>query len=158
VSDTTFQDLHWLLDIIQSADIGIMVLSDDGTIDVFNRFMQVHSDVDGEDAVGSHVYQLFPYLNSDWFKRRVRSVFELGVPAYITHRQRSCVFRFPLTLPVHHEVKEMYQNVTFIPLRSSNDEVQKVCVVVYDVTEAAINAIKLEQAQTKMLAHTSCDK
>lgn len=154
----TFQDLHWLLDIIQSSDIGILVLDKEYNIEIFNRFMQVHSGITGEHAVGSQIFELFPYLNDEWFVRRVSSVFDLGIPVYTTYQQRDSVFDFPLKLPIHHETAMMYQNTTFIPLRSSTDVVEKVGIVVYDVTSTAVNSEKLESAKEELLCLSRTDK
>ena len=154
----TFQDLHWLLDVIQSADIGIVVLDKEYTIEIYNRFMQVHSGITGDDAVGRNVFDLFPYLDDEWFVRRVSSVFELGIPVYTTYQQRDNVFDFPLKLPIHHETGAMYQNTTFVPLRSSTDAVEKVGIVVYDVTDTAVNSEKLELAKEELLRLSRTDK
>ena len=153
-----FNDLHWLLDIIQSADIGMVVLDKDFTIQIFNRFMQVHSNIGPEDAIGENVFGLFPYLNDDWFTRRVNTVFELGISVYTTWQERANVFEFSLELPIHHEMSAMFQNSTFIPLRNAADQVEKVGLVIYDVTDAAANAIKLEKAKEQLLLLSRIDK
>lgn len=153
-----FQDLHWLLDILQSADIGILVLDKQYNIEIFNRFMQVHSGVGGESAIGSHIFEVFPYLDNEWFIHRVDSVFELGVPVYTTYQQRAAVFDFSLKLPIHYETESMYQNSTFIPLRSSKDSVERVAVVIYDVTNTAVNSEQLELAKEQLLGLSRTDK
>ena len=153
-----FQDLHWLLDIIQSTDIGIVVIDKNFNIEIFNRFMQVHSDIGPEDAIETSIFDLFPYLEDDWFKRRVNTVFELGISVYTTWEQRDNVFDFPLKLPIHYETQMMYQNTTFIPLRSAADAVEKVGIVVYDVTDNAVNRGKLESAKDELLRLSRTDK
>lgn len=158
-ADTTnFQDLHWLLDVIQSADIGIVVLDKYFEVEIYNRFMQVHSGIGPERAIGSSIFDLFPYLDDEWFKRRVSSVFELGIPVYTTWEQRDNVFDFALKLPIHHETQCMFQNSTFIPLHSVTDEVSKVAIVVYDVTETAVNRSKLEVARDELLRLSRTDR
>lgn len=154
----TFQELHWLLDIIQSTDIGIVVLDRNFDVEIFNRFMQVHSNISAEEIIGTSIFDDFPYLEDEWFKRRVNSVFELGIPVYTTWEQRDSVFEFALKLPIHHETNTMFQNTTFIPLRSANNEVEKVGVVVYDVTEIAINRRELETAKDELLILSRTDK
>ncbi|MEE8060055.1 MAG: diguanylate cyclase [Pseudomonadales bacterium] len=154
----SFQDLHWLLDIIQSTDIGIVVLGKNFDIEIYNRFMQVHSNIGPEDAIGTNIFDLFSYLDDEWFKRRVNSVFELGIPVYTTWEQRDNVFDFSLKLPIHHETQCMFQNTTFLPLRSSLDEVEKVGIVVYDVTDTAVNRAKLEIVKDELLRLSRTDK
>jgi diguanylate cyclase (GGDEF)-like protein len=153
-----FQDLHWLLDVIQSADIGILVLDGDFKVEVFNRFMQVHSGVTPERVIGKHICDVFPYLNNDWFVRKVSTVFDLGISVYSTWEQRDSIFEFALKLPVHHGVDVMYQNVTFVPLRSSTDVVERVGIIVYDVTDMANNKRALEAAKDDLLALSQTDR
>ena len=149
-ADTNFQDLHWLLDIIQSTDVGIVVLDRHFNIEIINRFMQVHGNINPRDAIGSGVFDVFPELDLKWFERRVNTVFDLGISVYTSWEERDQIFKFALELPVHHRRKVMYQNSTFIPLRNSRDDVEKVALVVYDVTDSAINSIKLEQTKNKL--------
>ncbi|WP_101760429.1 diguanylate cyclase [Oceanicoccus sp. KOV_DT_Chl] len=153
-----FQDLHWLLDIIQSTDVGIVVLDKGFDIEIFNRFMQVHSGISPEDAIGANVFDLFPYLEDEWFKRRVNTVFELGIPVYTTWEQRDNVFDFDLKLPIHYETRTMFQNTTFVPLHSATDQVEKVGIIVYDVTDSAVNRSKLELAKDELLRLSRTDK
>lgn len=153
-----FQELHWLLDIIQSTDIGIVVIDKDFDVQIFNRFMQVHSNIGPEDAIGANIFDLFSYLDDEWFKRRVQTVFELGIPVYTTWEQRDNVFDFSLKLPIHHETQCMFQNTTFVPLRSARDEVEKVGLIVYDVTDSAVNRGKLEMAKDELLRLSRTDK
>ncbi len=153
-----FQELHWLLDIIQSTDIGIVVIDRNFNIEIYNRFMQVHSNIGPEDAIETNIFDLFPYLEDEWFKRRVNTVFDLGISVYTTWEQRDNVFDFALKLPIHHETQMMYQNTTFIPLRSAADKVEKVGIVVYDVTDNAVNRGKLETAKDELLRLSRTDK
>ncbi|HEB28886.1 MAG TPA: sensor domain-containing diguanylate cyclase [Porticoccus sp.] len=153
-----FQDLHWLLDIIQSTDIGIVVLDKNFNVEIYNRFMQVHSGIGPEEAIEASIFDLFPYLEDEWFKRRVNTVFELGIPVYTTWEQRDNVFDFALKLPIHHETKTMFQNTTFVPLHSAVDQVEKVGIVVYDVTDSAVSRGKLEQAKDELLVLSRTDK
>jgi diguanylate cyclase (GGDEF)-like protein len=158
MENQSFQDLHWLLDIIQSTDIGIVVLDSNFDIEVFNRFMQVHGNINPEEVIGSSIFDVFPYLEDAWFKRRVETVFELGIPVYTTWEQRDSVFNFNLELPIRHGSDYMFQNTTFVPLRSSRDEVEKVGIIVYDVTDMANNKIGLEAAKDELLTLSRTDR
>src|SRR5690606_2053791 len=60
------------------------------------------------------------------------------------------VFRFPLRLPLHHGVGEMYQNVMLVPLRGVSDQVERLGIVVYDVTESALARQNLEVARSEL--------
>lgn len=154
----TFSELHWLLDIIQSTDVGIVVIDEGFKIEVYNRFMQAHSNVNAEDIIGTSIFDVFPDLNDDWFIRRVNSVFKLGVPVYTTFNQRDNIFDFKLKLPIHSDSDHMYQNTTFVPLRSSANQVLKVAIIVYDETNMAESQKQLENAKAELLTLSRTDK
>jgi len=152
-----FKELHWLLDIIQSSNIGIVVLDRELRVEVFNRFMQAHSGIAPEEAIGKPLTDLFPELPEQWLWRRHRTVFELGIPVYTTWEERSYLFRFPLHLPIHYYVDVMYQNVMFVPLRTSNDTVERMGIVVHDVTESALASKALQDTRAELLILSRVD-
>ena len=152
-----FKDLHWLLDVIQSSNIGIVVVDRTLQVEVFNRFMQAHSAIRAERAIGSKITDLFPDLPEQWLWRRMQTVFGLGIPVYTTWEERPYLFRFPLHLPIHYQAEIMYQNVMFVPLRASNDKVERVGIVVHDVTESAMARQALEEARAKLLQLSRTD-
>ena len=155
---TDFSDLHWLLDVIQSSNVGIVVLDREMRVEVFNRFMQAHSGIRPDQAIGQSIFELFPEVSRQWFERRVTSVFELEIPVYTTWTERPWVFHFPLRLPIHYKLDTMYQNAMFVPLHSAQNAVERVGIVVYDVTEIAHARRELEQAQIELLRLSRTDR
>lgn len=153
-----FKELHWLLDVIQSSNIGIVVIDRALRVEVFNRFMQAHSGIQSQDAMGRSIMELFRDLPEQWLSRRMQTVFELGIPVYTTWEERPYLFRFPLHLPIHYNMDIMYQNVMFVPLRAVNDKVERMGIVVYDVTESAMTRQALELAQTELLQVSRTDR
>lgn len=153
-----FKELHWLLDVIQSTNIGIVVIDRTLRVEVFNRFMQAHSGIRSEQAMGKSITELFSDLPEQWLWRRLQTVFELGIPVYTTWEERPYLFRFPLHLPIHYNIDIMYQNVMFVPLRAANDKVERMGIVVYDVTESAMMRQALEHAQAELLQLSRTDR
>ena len=153
-----FSDLHWLLDVIQSSNVGIVVLDRSMRIEVFNRFMQAHSGITSERAIGESIFALFPELPQSWLERRVNSVLELEIPVYTTWTERPWLFHFPLRLPIHYQVDTMFQNVMFVPLHDASNAVARVGLIVYDVTEVAHTRRQLEQAQIELLQLSRTDR
>ncbi len=153
-----FVDLHWLLDIIQSSNIGIVVVDSEMRVELFNRFMQVHSGVSSDIAIGKPLLDLFPGLPPQWLQRRVRSVLELGIPVYTTWEERPYLFRFSLQLPIHHELGDMYQNIMLVPLHDAANRVQRVGIVIYDVTESALARRSLEATQLELQKLSRTDR
>ena len=153
-----FKELHWLLDVIQSSNIGIVVLDRALNVEVFNRFMQAHSGISSEKAMGRSIMELFADLPEQWLWRRMQTVFELGIPVYTTWQERPYLFRFPLRLPIHYNIDIMYQNVMFVPLRAANDKVERMGIVIYDVTDSAMSRQALEVAQSELLQVSRTDR
>ena len=158
MSDNAFSDLHWLLDVIQSSNVGIVVLDRTLHIEVFNRFMQAHSGITSERAIGESIFSLFPDVPKQWLERRINSVFELEIPVYTTWTERPWLFHFPLRLPIHYQADTMFQNIMFVPLHTANNKVERVGIVVYDVTEIANTRRQLEQAQVELLQLSRTDR
>lgn len=157
MSASDFTDLHWLLDVIQSTNIGIVVVDRNLQIEVFNRFMQAHSGISSDRAMGRKITDLFADLPEQWLLRRMEMVFGLGIPVYATWEERPHLFRFPLNLPIHYQTDIMYQNIMFVPLRAANDKVERVGIVVHDVTEIALVRQALEEARGKLLQLSRVD-
>lgn len=153
-----FSDLHWLLDVIQSSNVGIVVLDKTMRVEVFNRFMQAHSGITSERAIGESIFSLFPEVPVQWLERRVQSVLDLQIPVYTTWTERPWLFHFPLRLPIHFRVDTMFQNVMFVPLHGADNSVQRVGIVVYDVTEIAHVRRELELAQIELTQLSRVDR
>ena len=153
-----FSDLHWLLDVIQSSNVGIVVLDRELRVEVFNRFMQAHSGIRSDQAIGESIFTLFSEVPRQWLERRVQSVFDLEIPIYTTWTERPWVFHFPLRLPIHFHADTMYQNVMFVPLHGANNAIERVGIIVYDVTEIAHARRELKLAQVELLRLSRTDR
>jgi hypothetical protein len=84
------------------------------------------------------LFSLFPDIQQKWIKIKTRPVFELGTRAFITWEQRSYLFKFRNYRPITSNAPFMYQNVVFSPLVSATGAVDNICMMVYDMTDAAL--------------------
>ncbi len=150
------RDIHWLMDMFQSIDVGIVVLDRDYKVHVWNGFMENHSGRTADKIIGGDIFSMFSELPEKWFRRKVESVALLKSRAFTTWEQRPYLFKFKNYRPITGNAEFMYQNVTFIPLVASNGEVDFVGVVVYDVTDIAVSKVELEGAnkQLEILSRT----
>jgi diguanylate cyclase (GGDEF)-like protein len=151
-------ELHWLLAITQSIDVGVVVLDRDYRVQVWNSFMENRSGVQPRDALNRTFFELFPEVNKVWFRRKVESVVTLGTPAFTVWEQRPYLVRFRNYQPITAQQDYMYQNSTFLPLRSTNNEIGHICVVIYDVTEVACNRLLLQASNQKLQQLSSTDR
>lgn len=143
-------ELHWLLDIVQSIDVGVVVLDRQYRIEVWNSFMENHSGLSAATVSHQPLFGLFPEIEQAWFTRKVETAVMLGTRAFTIWEQRPNLFRFKSYQPITGLADEMYQNVTIMPLRSPSSEVDHVCLIIYDVTNVAVNRRQLESANNQL--------
>jgi diguanylate cyclase (GGDEF)-like protein len=142
VADIT--NLHWQHDLLSSIEVGIIVLDADFNVEVWNQFMENHSSVRPSQIQGNSLFSFFPELDRPWFERKCEPVFSMQTPAFIIWEQRPYVFKFGTSRPITSTSDVMYQNVTIFPLASLSGRVEKICVLVYDMTDQAVAKQNIE--------------
>ncbi|MBB1520956.1 sensor domain-containing diguanylate cyclase [Aquipseudomonas guryensis] len=149
-------EFHWLLAIVQSIDVGVVVLDREYRVEVWNSFMENRSGRTAQDAVQKSFFSLFPEVEEPWFRHKVESVVTLGTPAFTIWEQRPYLVRFKNYQPITGQEEFMYQNTTILPLQATNSVVEHVCLIIYDVTNVAVNKHQLQSAndQLKHLSRT----
>ena len=132
------KELHWLLDIVQCLDVGVIVLDRAYRIEVWNSFMENHSGLGSDEVQGHSLFELFGEIDEAWFRRKVETVVQLGTRAFSLWEQRPYLLHFKSYQPITGQVDFMYQNITILPLAAMG-EVEHVCVMLYDMTDAAMH-------------------
>ncbi|PKM30837.1 MAG: diguanylate cyclase [Gammaproteobacteria bacterium HGW-Gammaproteobacteria-11] len=143
-------ELHWLLDIVQSIDVGVVVMDREYRIEVWNSFMENHSGMSSDKVSRQTLFELFPEIEPNWFKKKVETAVMLGTRAFTIWEQRPNLVHFKSYQPITGLADEMYQNVTILPLRSATGKTDHVCLIIYDVTGVAINKRQLEAANQQL--------
>lgn len=151
-------EFHWLLAIVQSIDVGVVVLDRDYCVQVWNTFMENRSGVQPKDAHNQNFFSLFPEVNREWFTRKVESVATLGTPAFTIWEQRPYLVRFKNYQPITGQEDFMYQNTTLLPLRSTDSHINHICLVIYDVTDVATNRRQLQAVNAQLQQLSSTDR
>lgn len=144
------QNLHWMLQMLQTIEVGLFVLNKNARIELWNGFMENHSGVRVAQASQQNLFELFPTLPKAWMERKINAVFQLKSRAYSTWEQRPHIFQFKAVRPLTSEAQWMYQNLTITPLLGLDGEVSHVCVLIYDVTDIATNRLHLERANQRL--------
>jgi diguanylate cyclase (GGDEF)-like protein/PAS domain S-box-containing protein len=147
---TNMDDFHWMIDMIQTLDVGLVVLDKSFKVCTWNTFMEAHSGLRPDQTQGKNLFELFDDLPEQWLKNKINSVFMLNNRAFTTWEQRPYVFKFGNYRPITGTVDFMYQNITIVPLTSLTGEVTHVYLIVYDVTDMATNKLSLEGANEKL--------
>ena len=152
------KELHWLLDIIHSIDVGVVVLDRDYRIKVWNAFMENHSGFAPDSVHDKNLFTIFPEIPQDWLKRKIESVLALGNRTFTIWEQRPYLVKFRTYQPITGTEPHMYQNVSFIPLASATGTVEHVCVIIYDVTDVASNKRGLQAANETLQQLSRTDR
>ncbi|WP_102798102.1 sensor domain-containing diguanylate cyclase [Bowmanella denitrificans] len=144
------EDLHWKLDLLDSIEVGIVVIDRDFRVKVWNEFMHNHSGIHPADIEQQSLFDHFAEIDQDWFRQKTEPVFTLKSPAFVIWEQRPYLFRFTSYRPVTSASDLMYQNITLFPLASRSGEVEHLCVVVYDVTDEVVSKQRLASANEQL--------
>jgi len=143
-------EFHWLMDMLATIEVGLVVLDSDYHIQVWNSFMENHSGKSANRLRDQELFSVFPDLPESWLRRKVELVRTLNTRAFTSWEQRPYLFRFHNTRPITGMEPYMFQNITFCPLTGSDGKVSHVCMVIYDVTDAATSRRQLERANSQL--------
>ena len=149
-ADFNMNELHWLMDMFNTVDVGLVVLDRDYKVCIWNGFMENHSGLLPSAVKDRDLFDLFPSIDEKWFRSKSESVFILNNRSFTIWEQQPYIFRFKNYRPITGKADHMYQNATFIPLTTTTGEVSHICIIIYDVTDEAVNKKELEEANSKL--------
>lgn len=152
------KELHWLFDILQHIDVGLVVVDRDYRVKVWNSFMENHSGMVPEKVRGQSLLELFPEIPVDWFKAKVESAALLNNRTFTIWEQRPYLIRFNTYQPITGIEDHMFQNITIIPLVSATGEVHDIAIIIYDVTDVASSKRQLQAANLNLQALSRTDR
>ena len=149
-------EIHWLMDMFQTVDVGLVVLSADYRIQVWNGFMENHSGLTPRQVRDRYLFDLFSEIDEDWLRRKCDPVILLKNRAFTIWEQRPYIFKFRNYRPITGSAEYMYQNSTIFPLTDTMGKVTHLCLIIYDVTDVAVSRIELESmnGQLRTLSKT----
>jgi len=81
-------NLHWIMNILQHMNNGLVVVDRDYKICMWNSFMENHSGFSVDDVDERVLFDVFPDLQRSWFQKKIDTVFHLGCQAYTIWEER----------------------------------------------------------------------
>jgi len=150
MSNNSIGDFHWMLTMFNNIDVGMVVIDSEYSIQSWNGFMVHHSNIDAADAKDRTLFDLFPTIDKKWLLRKIETVITIENQAFITWEQKPFLFPFESYRPITSTVEFMYQNITIIPLPSLTGKIDKISLIIYDVTDAAANKIELQKLREQL--------
>ncbi|WP_395345715.1 diguanylate cyclase [Ningiella sp. W23] len=136
-----------------SIEVGIVVIDKNFVVQEFNQFMENHSGVDAEKIVGNSLFEHFAEVDKLWFANKCQPVFSMRTPVFLIWEQRQYLFKFGTSRPITSSSDNMYQNITILPIASEDctkDEVDQVCVLVYDMTDQAMSKERVDKLNDEL--------
>lgn len=150
-------EVHWLMDMFQTVDVGLVVLNCDYRIQVWNGFMENHSGLTPRQVRDRYLFDLFSEIDEDWLRRKCDPVILLKNRAFTIWEQRPYIFKFRNYRPITGSAEYMYQNSTIFPLSDARGQVTHLCFIIYDVTDVAVSRIELESMNGRLKQLTKTD-
>ncbi|SFR77272.1 diguanylate cyclase (GGDEF) domain-containing protein [Marinobacter daqiaonensis] len=149
---------HALATLLESIEVGLVVIDLDYRVKVWNGFMENHSGMTANRIQNQSLFEAFPDLPKTWLTRKVQSVVTLNTRTFTSWEQRPYLFRFRNTRPVTGTEEFMFQNLTISPLTGTGGQVEQVCLMIYDVTDVASGRRALEHANEQLERLSSTDR
>ncbi|MED5526814.1 diguanylate cyclase [Gallaecimonas pentaromativorans] len=131
-------EIHWLVELLQNVDVGMMVLDRDYKVQSWNGFLENHSGMLPSQVKDRVLFDVFPELERPWFERKAAMVFTLKSRAFVTWEQRPYLLRFNNYRPITGTAEFMYQNVTLFPITGLTGDVTHMAVLIYDMTDLVL--------------------
>ena len=140
----------------QTVDVGLVVLTADYKIQVWNGFMENHSGLTPRQVRDRYLFDLFSEIDEDWLRRKCDPVILLKNRAFTIWEQRPFIFKFRNYRPITGVADYMYQNSTIFPITDVRGVVTHLCMIIYDVTDVATSRLELESmnGQLRQLSKT----
>ncbi|KAA8984272.1 sensor domain-containing diguanylate cyclase [Halospina sp. K52047b] len=156
-SRNTLHEFHWIMDMLQTIEVGLVVLDRQLRIQLWNGFMENHSGFSATRVQDCSLLEIFPEIHEGWIWRKMETALTLNMRTFTTWEQRPHPFPFRNARPITGTEPYMYQNITFSPLTSASGEVDHVCLVVYDVTDSATAKLRMERSNARLQQQSQSD-
>ena len=145
-----------LMDVVGSADIGLVILDKHFTIRVWNLFMVNHSGQSAESVMGKNLFEAFPGIAESWFRDKAQQSIVQMTRLLSTWQERPYLFQFKNLRQRSKSASYMYQNITYIPLASASGEIENFAITINDVTDIAASTQQLDAVKSEY-SHTLKD-
>jgi PAS fold. len=77
------REFHWLANIIQALDVGLVVIDLENRVQIWNGFMESHSGKLSNEVKDRDLFDIYPTLDQAWLERKLAMVRTLNTPALL---------------------------------------------------------------------------
>jgi diguanylate cyclase (GGDEF)-like protein len=139
-------EFHWGMQILDTIDVGLVVIDREYNVCLWNSFMQSYSDVRADKIMQHNLFSVIKDLPEKWLKSQIDTCIELRNRSFSNWEDRPYIFEFKNYSPISNGMEIMYQNLVITPLQSLNGEISHVCLMIQDVSDIAKNKINLHES------------
>ncbi len=141
--------LNELTQVFDTVNFGLVVLDREIKIQYWNRWMAMHSGLPSDQIIGEPLFDFFPHLSTPGFNKNCKSVLSFGNFAFFSQKLHRFLFPFKPDSSFGYRFDLMQQSCTMGPLRSDDNSISGLFLIVQDVTELATYEQKLVEMNTK---------
>ncbi|HEY5799226.1 MAG TPA: PAS domain-containing protein, partial [Burkholderiaceae bacterium] len=117
--------------------IGLVAVDRRFNVVLWNRFMELNSNVRAEEVLGKNLFDAFPELNRNWLEKKIKSCLILKMASFSSWRQRPYLFRFKPSSVLSLSAEFMYQDAAIFPVHDQHGVVTGTCISIQDMSELA---------------------
>ena len=146
--------LKLLEEIVDRINVGVFVVNKNYELVLWNSYMENYSQNKATEVLGENIFEKFPELPAAWLEQKIRNVFILKNFSFTSWEHRPYLFKFLHNRPITGGIDYMRQNCTFLPIKGDAENIEYVCVTLFDVTDTSIYESMLKNA-VRSLAEAS---
>lgn len=124
--------------ILESINIGIVLIDRDFRIIEWNSWMATYSSKRPEDVIGQNIFEVYPELDRSCFNRGCKTVFTFGNLVFLSSKLHKFLFPFRLQGSYATLFEHMQQSCYLIPIKDEKGEIEGLMINIHDVTENAV--------------------
>jgi diguanylate cyclase len=123
--------------ILETVNIGLVILDKDLKVRYWNRWMESHSGIAEDKIIGMPIFDFFPSLNTPKFLRSCKSVLAFGNFSFFSQKLHHFLFPFKPDTSFESRFDYMQQSCTMGPMRAEDNTITSMYLTIQDMTELA---------------------
>jgi len=140
---------EWIKGLLNSSDIGFVVVDAQYRVCEWNPFMAYHTRVPAAKALNRDLFDLFPSSPKSTIENFVVRTLNGDSRATSLWEEKRFLFRLPSAAADRSVTEVMYQNVSFSPVLTGDGLAHRVAITIYDVTHIATQRESLARSEVR---------
>ena len=124
--------------VLDTVNLGIVIIDRKYKVKTWNRWMEIHSRISGDEIIGTNIFSTYPDLKTPSFMRSCKSVLTFGNFVFFSQKLHKYLFPFKLTGSYSGSFEYMQQSCSMTPLRDDDGNITDIIITVQNVTENVI--------------------